>query len=285
MADTATETPIVESRKDVIAAAVAAVEKTEEKKEETKETVEEKKDDSKTETQEEKTARETADAELVAQGKELIQALKDPVRAPIVIEFLAKQAGYTKAEVKVAGTTEVKAEELHEDIISFLKESLGPEFEFLADKIGKGLEKYLDKTIEKSQTDIRAEFQRQEQEKLQNQSASVLTKLTEGFFGTGAELPDNVTNEMSKYMDRVQPSADTSVKDYIEDAFNASVMKLGLSKTDKAKQERTNKNRTDASSRLASDRVPAEEVLKQDNSKPLNRRDAIAAAVAALEKG
>lgn len=282
MADTAIETPIAESRKDVIAAAVAAVDKTEEKKE----TPEEEKvvPDTPKETPEEKTARETADAELVAQGKELIQALKDPVRAPIVIEFLAKQAGYTKAEVKAA-TSEVKVEELHEDIISFLKESLGPEFEFLADKIGKGLEKYLDKTIEKSQTDIRAEFQRQEQEKLQNQSASALTKLTEGFFGAGAELPDNVTNEMSKYMDRVQPSADTSVKDYLEDAFNASCMKLGLSKTDKAKQERTNKNRTDASSRLASDRVPAEEVLKQDHSKPLNRRDAIAAAVAAIEKG
>ena len=282
MADTAIETPIAESRKDVIAAAVAAVDKTEEKKE----TPEEEKvvPDTPKETPEEKTARETADAELVAQGKELIQALKDPVRAPIVIEFLAKQAGYTKAEVKAA-TSEVKVEELHEDIISFLKESLGPEFEFLADKIGKGLEKYLDKTIEKSQTDIRAEFQRQEQEKLQNQSASVLTKLTDGFFGVGAELPDNVTNEMSKYMDRVRPSEDTSVKDYIEDAFNASVMKLGLSKTDKAKQERTNKNRTDASSRLASDRVPAEEVLKQDHSKPLNRRDAIAAAVAAIEKG
>ena len=281
MADTQ-ETPIAESRKDVIAAAVAAVDKTEEKKE----TPEEEKvvPDTPKETPEEKTARETADAELVAQGKELIQALKDPVRAPIVIEFLAKQAGYTKAEVKAA-TSEVKVEELHEDIISFLKESLGPEFEFLADKIGKGLEKYLDKTIEKSQTDIRAEFQRQEQEKLQNQSASVLTKLTDGFFGVGAELPDNVTNEMSKYMDRVRPSEDTSVKDYIEDAFNASVMKLGLSKTDKAKQERTNKNRTDASSRLASDRVPAEEVLKQDHSKPLNRRDAIAAAVAAIEKG
>ena len=282
MADITTETPIAESRKDVIAAAVAAVDKTEEKKE----TPEEEKvvPDTPKETPEEKTARETADAELVAQGKELIQALKDPVRAPIVIEFLAKQAGYTKAEVKAA-TSEVKVEELHEDIISFLKESLGPEFEFLADKIGKGLEKYLDKTIEKSQTDIRAEFQRQEQEKLQNQSASVLTKLTDGFFGVGAELPDNVTNEMSKYMDRVRPSEDTSVKDYIEDAFNASVMKLGLSKTDKAKQERTNKNRTDASSRLASDRVPAEEVLKQDHSKPLNRRDAIAAAVAAIEKG
>jgi hypothetical protein len=283
MADITTETSIAESRKDVIAAAVAAVDKTEEKKEESKE--EKVVPDTPKETAEEKAVREADDAALVAQGKELIQALKDPARAPIVIDFLAKQAGYTKGEVKAAVKDETKAEELHEDVISFLKESLGPEFDFLADKIGKGLEKYFDKALVKSQEDIRAEFQRQEQEKLQNQSATALTRLTEGFFGTGAELPDNVTNEMSKYMDRVQPSPDTSVKDYIEDAFNASVMKLGLSKTDKAKQERTNRNRTDASSRLASDRVPAEEVLHKDNSKPLNRRDAIEAAVAALEKG
>ena len=124
-----------------------------------------------------------------------------------------------------------------------------------------------------------------EREKLAHQSNNKLNQLAEGFFGTGEQVPDNVIAEMSKYMDRVEPNAKLTVGEYVEDAFYHAVGKLGLTRESKSKQQRTEKNRSDASSRLSSSsRAPSEDNLREDRSKPLDRRAAIAAAVAQLEK-
>ena len=270
---------VIDNRKDAIAAAVKEVEKPSSEEQVKVDVVEAK---PKEKTKEEKEAEVAAREKKLQQAELLFDALNNPEQAGTVIDFLAKQAGYTKAELKTVETkTEVK--EVKDDILEIFEKALGDEFKFLAPNLSKAVSEALNKRLESSQADIRAKFQEQEEEKLRGQSDSAINKLTEGFFGKDSELPKEVVTEMSKYMDRIQPNTNTTVSEYIEDAFHAAIGKLGLSKVNKSKQERISKNRTDAPTRLASERVPHEDNIQRD-SKPLSRKDAIRAAVEALEK-
>ena len=290
MATTAETTPEVkqESRQSVIAAAVAAagaedVKETEKTEKETPKVSSEATKEEKAEVKKEEPASE--DAVLAEQGKQLILALRDPEKAGVVIKFLAEQAGYTKADLKAAAGDKKETAEITDDILDILKSEMGEEFDVLSDRIAKALKKILPGQIEKSQADIRRELQEREAEKLKGQSAAAIEKLTKDFFGDEEELPDAVSSEMSKYMDRIQPSPTMTVKELMDDAFHFAVGKLGLVKTDKGKSARTDKNRTDAASRLsASERAPASNNLKQDDSKPLTRQQAIAAAIESASK-
>jgi hypothetical protein len=264
-------TPPAPDRKTAIADAVKAADAVvvEEKPKEEKPKVE-------TKTKEQ----EDEEKSIAEQGKELMKALRDPAKAPIVIKFLAESAGYKKDEVIPTTKAEVKA--LRDDILDDLKEGLGEEFNIVAERLAPALEKILNKQLEKSQQDIRAKMLEQEQEKLQNQSATVLTTLSQDFFGE-PDIPDNVQKAMSSFMDRVSPSPGSSIRDYIEDAFHYSIGKLGLQKTDSKTKARTERARTDASSHLASERAPSESTLKA-SPKPMTRQEAIEAAIKAVEK-
>lgn len=277
-------TEVNESRQSVIAAAVAAA-----GAEDAKETKEEAKTPDKVSPKEPETKKEEVkvdeDALLAEQGKQLLMALRDPAKSGAVIKFLAEQAGYTKKELQAAAGDKQETAEIADDILDTLKAELGEEFDVLSERIGKALKKILPTHIEKGQADIRKEMQEREAEKLRGQSAAALEGLTKGFFGEGEELPSDVSNEMSKYMDRIQPTANMTVKDFIDDAFHFAIGKLGLTKTDKAKSGRTERNRNDAASRLStSDRAPASNNLKRDDSKPMTRQQAIEAAIEAASK-
>lgn len=269
-----TETPIVD-RKTAIADAI--------KTQEAPPVVEDKKEEEKKE--EEKPAVNTEltdeDKVLQQQGLDLIKALKDPQQAPIIARFLAEQTGVLKQDTT---TTKTETKEAADAVLEALKESLGPEFQYLAEKIAPGMKKAFSQIVEQNNADIREEFHRQEEEKLALQSKTALDSLTEDFFGKGEDLPKNVEQEMSKLMDKYQPSPDSTVKEYVNDIFKLAVSNLNLSKSDKAREAKTNKNRNDAASRLASERAPAESNIQQNTSK-MDRRTAIRLAVEAAEKG
>jgi DNA-directed RNA polymerase beta subunit len=290
MADTLVEdkTTIAQDRKEAIAAAVGAVEKDLGKVEDTKvETkVEDKKEETKKEDKPVEKTKDELEAEQVYTQKaiQLMKALDNPETAPTVVDYLARQLGYIKPpETK----TEVK--EVKNAIHEALRESLSDkdtalDMSFLADKLAPAIEKILKTQLAESQKDIRESFERQEADKLKSQSASAIEKVSTDFFGAGESLPPAVEKEMSSFMDKVAPSADMTVKEYIELAFHSAVGKLGLTKVDPKQKQRTSTNRTDAASRLASERSPAEENLKTDTSKPMSRKDAIKAAIEAVEK-
>lgn len=233
----------------------------------------------------EKEEKEDEDKELAAKGLELMKALNDPSKAPLVIKFLAEQAGYTKAELKKADKEEIK--EVKDDILNDLRAGLGEEFSIIADRLAPAIEKILKKEFDKNLAETRQKFEEQESEKLKTQSATAIEKLSSDFFGAGEDLPPAVQKEMSAFMDRVAPSKDSTVKEYVGDAFHYAIGKLGLQKVtseDKERKTRSERNRTDAASRLASERVPAADSLKPDNSKPLTRQEAIQRAIEAANK-
>lgn len=270
-----------ETRASVIAAAVEAATKEDQKQEEPEKKEPEKKEPEK---KEEPSKQPTEDELLAQQGKDLLLALKDPERAPLVIKFLAEQAGYTKSEIKAAAGDKRETAEIADDILDIIKSEMGDEFDVISERLARALKKILPAQIEKSQADIRAEMQEREKSQLQAQSVTAINKLTTEFFGEGEELPDNVSTAMNQYMDRNPPNGSISIKDYLDDAFHSAIGKLGLTKADKTKETKIAKNRSDVASRLASERVTASNNLKQDNTKPMTRQQAIAAAIETANK-
>lgn len=236
--------------------------------------------DTKTTKVEEAPAEEKESPEDLANALQLYKALKNPETSGSVIEYLAKQGGFVKQAQQAETKAEVK--EVAEDLQDYLKESLGVEFEFLADKIAPALKKFLGKEFERQQADIRESLLTQEREKVEAQSTRILTKLSTDFFGTEV-LPDNVSKEMSRLMDKIPAQQDMSTKEYLELIFDTAKGRLGLVKasakpdTSKARAE---SNRSDAASRLASDRGGSKVGTPvKDTSKPMDRRQAIQAAL------
>jgi hypothetical protein len=237
--------------------------------------VEDKKED-KTNKEEDKTKEE--EELLKQQGYELLKALKNPEQAGNIIKFLAEQAGYVRPP-----ETKQEAKEIKNDIIDTLKEHLGDELSFMADKLGPALEKILQKQVDKANADIRQEFQERKDSELKDQTTRAFSKITEDFFGSGEKVPDNLLVEMNKISDMVQPSADMSLQDYVKFCFNNAVMNLGIEKPNKHRQDKINRNKNDAPSKLASDRVPTEDNLSKP-SKPLTRQEAVRLAIEQVNK-
>lgn len=209
------------------------------------------------------------------QAKQLFAGLKDPKQSPIILEFFAKQAGVGTIE------TEADVKEAKSDIHEMLKGSLGPEFEYLADKLGPALSKYVDEKLAESTKDIRDSMLQQEQTKLENQATQVRSQLAKDFFDKD-DIPDDVLAEMTKLMDRMPASADMTVREYVTTIFHSVVGAKGLTKADPKKNEKVNRNRNDAPSRLASQRHA--EPVTVGVAKTMGLNEAIAAAIEAADK-
>lgn len=182
----------------------------------------------------------------VEQGLMLVRALKDPQQAAVVIDYLAKQAGYTKGELKESPKDEVKA-----DLTAILKEELGDEFAFLATKIGKGLDKYLSnlKLDDNRTSTLEERLERTERREIESEISQAHSSLARTYFGAD-DMPENVIQEMNRAMDKF-PANDPSQtpSEYYNDIFNFVAGKLGLQKRASARADRVTRNREDAPAR------------------------------------
>jgi len=180
------------------------------------------------------------------QAKQLFYALKDPKERETIIDFLATKAGYKKID------TPAKAEETKETIVDTLKKALGPELDYLADKLGPAIDRLVDEKLKTNTADIRANLERNEEEKLQSEAARTMQHIAKDVFKAD-EIPDNILHEMNVLMDKLPPSKDMSVTDYIENIYYSVAGRLGVKVVDKIQEDRRSRNRIDAPSRLASE--------------------------------
>lgn len=240
------------------------------------------------------TSSEETDAVETEQARQLYAALKDPSRRDGIIKYIAEQGGYVPKESLTPKEQKEEVKESKDEILDALKESLGSEFSFLAEKLGPAIGKILTRELAKSQADIRASIQEAESEKLEGQSNRALGKLTNDFFGEGADLPDNVTKGMSSFMEKFPPTPDLSISEYLDHAFYTTIGRLGLTKSGKsgsvkdkeAAADKIKRNGADASSRLASERSTSNTGrVVEDTSKIMTRKQAIEAAMEAVSKG
>lgn len=221
------------------------------------------------------------DSEELEQGRTLIQALKDPSKAPHVIDFLATQAGYTKANIQ----TRQDVREAKNEITDILAKHLGDDFKFLSDKLAPAIQESLEKLLSErsvSETsDIRARLERQELKEIQNETASTHRSLAQEWFGEDT-MPDNVVKAMSAAIEEFTPTDPNISPDrYYRKIFSLVAGELGLSKNGKAtKSDRVLRNRSDEVARnLSSQNRGITPNVDGSNPRKLTLKDAVSLAV------
>jgi hypothetical protein len=239
----------------------------------------EKADEKKIESKQE-SAKPGLSEDQIKEATQLYSMLKDPAQGPAVLDWLARQAGYDKVKVE----TKTEVQEVKHGILEDLKESFGPELEFLADKLAPALEKVLNKKLEENTQDIRDSIQQAELEKLTAKSDATYKALSKDFFQTD-EPPAEVTARINELIDEMPPSKGMTIDKYMTNLFHIAVGEKGLSKktaADRANTDRANRNRTDAASRLASERVTrGQEGVSVPKSK-MSLTDSVTAAMEAV---
>lgn len=217
------------------------------------------------------------------QARQLFAALKDPDKAPAVIEYIASQNGYAR---KIAeAETKKEITEVKKDLTSLLTEALdsdGAGLGALAKLIAPVIDKFVDEKLKENTDDIRKTLAKEEEGKLTTAAAVKQKALAQDFFKKD-EIPDEVLNDMNKMMDRVSPSKDMSVEEYIETIFYAVAGKRGLTKGTVINQQKIEKNRNDAPSRLASGSSHSP-VQGENGTKKMSLQQSIEAAMEAAAK-
>jgi hypothetical protein len=171
-------------------------------------------------------------------GRLLVQALRDPEKSRMVIDYLARSAGYTPSSVE----TKTDVKDAKKDITSIFQKHLGDEFGFFAPKLGPAIQEILEgyRTADSDLQDVKARLDRAELGEIQRETAKEHKSIAQEYFGKD-DMPDNVVAEMSKAMDRFPPSnPNISPSEYYRDIFTYVAGKLSLSKpqqTTRARQQ------------------------------------------------
>lgn len=188
------------------------------------------------------------------EARQLLAGLKDPSKAPVIIDVLTQGMGYTRAETKKEAVAQAKA------ITEELAEALGPELKYVADKMGPIIEKHIKSQVDQVKLESSNRITAIELEKHQNAAAKDYAELNKEYFGEG-EIPDNLAKEMSKIMETHKADGSQTAKDYMKDVMFMAAGRIGVEVKKQGKPntpkvnltERTERNRNDAPSRLASD--------------------------------
>jgi hypothetical protein len=180
------------------------------------------------------------------EARQLLAALRDPSKAPTVIEFLARQGGYEKPETKKEAT------QVKKGMVTDLKEALGPELEYLADKMGPVFQKYLDEQVEAAKGELKGRLDQgdlEKNEQLADQAQEALGR--EYFDGT---IPDKLTSKINLLIDEIPVRPGQTMKAYLERLLVVAAAEEGVSLTKKTLDQvkKIAKNRIDAPARLAS---------------------------------
>lgn len=223
---------------------------------------------------------EALSEEEAKQALEFWKALKDPVKGTAVVEFLAKQAGFSKPP-----ETKKEAETQADKITDIIKEEFGEDMAFLVPKLSAAIKRILKEEVETtvlSKTeDLRSHLERQEEQKIVDAGNVKQKAIAKEFFGAD-ELPANVLTHMNKLMDEINPSPKMGMDKYIQTLFDLTVVQLKLKP--KAQSERIDRNRTNAPSRLANERAAGASTETTNGSKKINLDSAIKLAMDDIEK-
>lgn len=212
----------------------------------------------------------------VTEARRLLAALRDPAKAPAVVKFLMEASGVQAPETKT------EAKEVRKALTEELKEALGPELAYMADKMGPIFEKFLNEKITEVQDKNEQRFSEAAIERETVVANNAQAELADELFGT-KELPDEYVKAVSALIDEYKPKQGQTTKSYLKDMFHLAAGRLGKPITKQQKSGETKKveqNRTDASSRLASEGksqpVPGREVsTKTEQSKPMSIDEAV----------
>lgn len=168
----------------------------------------------------------------------IYNALRDPNKAISTLQDIAQQFGL---EVKRGETTKKAAKATIKELV---KQGLGKEYEFLADRLGNVLEQVVDSQVEERTAPISRKLLEMEARGVNNEITRELADLHSRTKGASAKLENEIMNWMSKY--QPAPDSNVTIREFLEDAWSA--VSQGAAVSDKLKKtvDRVNKNAKDA---------------------------------------
>jgi hypothetical protein len=218
--------------------------------------------------------KDEADEEIV-NGRILYRALKDPAKAGAVIDFLATQAGYSKANVQ----TKTDVKEATKDLTGILERNLGEEFKFLAPKLAPAIKESIEELMEEHNKDIRTRLDDRELKDIQEETARTHTDLANEWFGSDL-MPDKVVKAMSSAMDEFPPTdPKMSAERYYRRIFTLVVGELGLQKEGGTRSDKASRNRKDDIARNLASQNRGVTPSTNGNVKKMSLNDAVSAAI------
>ncbi len=223
------------------------------------------------------------DIQDAEQGKVLIRALRDPNSSAQVIDFIARQAGYTKIE------TPIQAKAAARDITSLLEESLGEDFKFLAPKLAPAIQESMKNLLEQQDQgryqNLQSRVEKQELKDIQTETTRAHVALAQEWFGAD-DMPSNVIQAMSKAMDEFPPSdPNMSPERYYKRIFQLAAGELGLTKkgggarSTTSQSDRIARNQNDSTARNLSAQNRGVTPSLDGNPRKLSLKDAVSLAV------
>lgn len=228
---------------------------------------------------------EDQDAE---QGRTLVQALRDPTKAPFIIDWLARQNGYSKETIE----TKRDVKEAKSELTGILEAELGEELKFIAPKLGAALDKYLEKALSAAPRNeeienLRGRVEMQERSKIESEISDTHTAISQEYFGSN-DMPENVGKSLSAAMDQFPPSdSNMSASTYYRKIFNFVVGELGLTKKNPAQVrqgDKVQKAKDDSVARNLSATNRGVTPSAEGNPKKFTLNDAISKAMADLSE-
>ena len=218
-------------------------------------------------------------------GRTLVQALKDPARAGYVIDMLARQAGYTKETVN----TKTDVKEAKDDLVGLLETELGDELKFLAPRLGRALDKYLEKMrVEQVPStevqELRARVENRERQEVEREIQTVHTAISQEYFGAD-DMPEDVAKAVSKAMDQFPPNdPDMRPTTYYRKIFSLVAGERGLSKRTANRTEKITRAQQDAPARQLSANNRGITPNVNGNARKMTLDDAVKRAVSQLDE-
>mgnify|MGYP001612220576 CR=1 FL=1 len=190
---------------------------------------------------------ELTEQELL-ESKNLYRLLKDPTTARSVVAALAQQTGVLQDLARLgAEPTRTEVRDAKKDILTIFKESLGKEYEFLADRLSKAV----DTVITQERQEIQAQHLEtqtavvnqqivRELETLERETRGVSKTLENRMAELAREIPIG-TQDQSTYIRRLYAVAAS------EKGLSAAPVRQGVTKS---KNDRIRSNANDATSRI-----------------------------------
>jgi hypothetical protein len=201
----------------------------------------------------------------------LYNALADPKQRGAVIAALAHEAGLLTRQ------PETKKEEKAQvqSIKDLVKETLGPEYNFLAPKLGEVFEKIVEtQRQEQEEKDAVAE-----QARVVNEVQRATTKLSKETNGHS----DKIQDRMNELADQILPGPNMSVDQYLRHLYTLAT--AGSRSPQKANvEDRQRRNANDSASRLSVKGKSSASGDEVDLNKKRSLNDSIKLAVEEMER-
>lgn len=207
-------------------------------KEEETEDKEETEEEEETESDDEPSKDDEIDEAELKEAKNLYKLLKDPATSKGVLEILAKKAGI----LDEPSTSKKETTEKVESIQEILREALGKEMAWMADKLAPAIEKI----VGKSESAVSERLQAQQQEKITEQTNAAIERLAKETKGDSKKLETQMSALANQYL----PGKDTKPYDYLRGLYNMATAARTVNKTKANVADKINRNAANVADRL-----------------------------------